>query len=268
MCVLHPRGFNTALTFAKAGYVVYAGMRDLKKKSSLIEEAEKLNVKNNIRILQIDLLSTQSIENAFKEIHNNNHVVDVLVNNAGIGIVGALEVLSEEDILRGYQTNVFGPIKCIQQVLPEMRERKNGMIISVSSVLGVFSLPVYSLYCSSKAAFESFAQSLAQETKAYGIKSIVIQPSGTATDFLNNLTVGTRQIHPNPYLETQDATIKYFKSFDSSTLTTSQGIADLILRAAEDENPQFRYQVSAEHEALVGSIIKDPKGLNLPNFSH
>ena len=115
--------------------------------------------------------------------------VDILVNNAGFGLFGALEDQPMEDIKKQFETNLFGAIRTIQQVLPIMRNQRNGTIVNISSLAGYVGFPASSVYASTKFALEGLSESLAYEIEPYGIKVILIEPGVLNTNFVENIVI-------------------------------------------------------------------------------
>jgi NAD(P)-dependent dehydrogenase (short-subunit alcohol dehydrogenase family) len=157
-------GFETCLLFARSGIRTYATMRDLVKADLIknIAEKEKLPLK----VIQMDVDKDESVAEAFKQICEDDDVgmrIDILVNNAGFGLFGALEDQSIEHIKKQFETNLFGAIRTTQQVLPIMRNQRNGTIVNISSIAGQIGFPASSVYNSTKFALEGLSESLAKQ---------------------------------------------------------------------------------------------------------
>jgi short-subunit dehydrogenase len=163
-------------------------MRDLTK-TDLIEniaEKEKLPLK----VIQMDVDKDGSVANAFKEIcedHERRMGIDILVNNAGFGLFGALEDQSIEHIKKQFETNLFGAVRTIQQVLPIMRNQRSGIIVNISSISGQIGFPAQSVYASTKFALEGLSESLAYEVETYGICVVLIEPGVINSNFVKNI---------------------------------------------------------------------------------
>jgi NAD(P)-dependent dehydrogenase (short-subunit alcohol dehydrogenase family) len=157
-------GFETCLLFARSGIRTYATMRGLVKADLIknIAEKEKLPLK----VIQMDVDKDESVAEAFKQICEDDDVgmrIDILVNNAGFGLFGALEDQSIEHIKKQFETNLFGAIRTTQQVLPIMRNQRNGTIVNISSISGQIGFPASSVYNSTKFALEGLSESLAKQ---------------------------------------------------------------------------------------------------------
>jgi NAD(P)-dependent dehydrogenase (short-subunit alcohol dehydrogenase family) len=167
-------GFATALDLGRAGHTVYATMRNPGRSPQLGETVarEKLPIK----IMVMDVDSDSSVAGTVKAIHAEGGQVDVLVNNAGAGAFGAVEELPLDTFRAIMETNYFGALRCIQAVLPEMRERKSGCIINVSSVSGRAANSPLAAYTASKHALEAMSEALAQEAKPFNIRVAIVEP--------------------------------------------------------------------------------------------
>lgn len=183
-------GFETCLPFARNGILTYATIRDLTKANLIknIAEKEKLPLK----VIQMDVDKDDSVVRAFREIckdHERGMGIDILVNNAGFGLFGALEDQSIEHIKKQFETNLFGAIRTIQQVLPIMRKQRSGIIVNISSISGQIGFPAQSVYVSTKFALEGLSESFAHEVEPYGISIILIEPGVINTNFVENITI-------------------------------------------------------------------------------
>ena len=178
-------GFETSLLLARNGFYTYATMRD-KRKSDIIEKiANKENL--SLEVLSLDVNDDYSVRNAIHKILDEKKKIDILVNNAGYGLFGALEHISIEEAKNQFETNLFGAIRTIKEVLPSMREQKNGIIINISSMSGIVGIPATSVYVSTKFALEGLSESISYELQPYGIKVILIEPGVINTNFVPNI---------------------------------------------------------------------------------
>ena len=159
-------GKETALLLAKHGYSVYAGVRNTSQE--LLDEAEKRGVKLNT--VALDVQDTASIQKAVQHVIAKEGKIDVLVNNAGFGLLATLEEGTDEEIFQQFDVNVFGLIKMTREVLPHMRKAQSGVVINISSFLGKMGLPLLSHYNASKYAVEGITDSLRFEVAPFGIR--------------------------------------------------------------------------------------------------
>jgi len=139
-----------------------------------------------IKHIQCDVTKQESIKAAFKQFFASEERIDLLVNNAGIGISGAAEFASAQDMKEIFDTNFFGAVWCSQQVIPKMREQKRGKIVFISSVGSIFTLPFQTFYSATKTAVNSFAEGLAMELKPFGIQVGTIMPGDISSNFTAN----------------------------------------------------------------------------------
>lgn len=244
-------GLETALTLARNGYFTYATMRNPEKDAPIKNALKKENLP--IKVIQLDVIDDESLKNAIDHVTSEAGRIDVLVNNAGYGLVGALEELSMEEIKAQYETNLFGLVRVIQAVLPTMRKQRSGRILNLSSGAGLFGYPGGSAYVSSKFAVEGLSESMAYELEPFGIRVILIEPGFVQTNFANSMVIAKKA---------QDPTSPYSKMMQriaasSSELAKSGSVADLvanvILDAATNPNPRLRYLVGKDVEAWAAS---------------
>jgi len=143
-------GFETSLLLARNGFYTYATMRDTKKGQMIEKIADKENLP--LEVLCLDVDNCTSVGNTIQEILDKSKQIDILVNNAGYGLFGALEDVSMEAIKNQFETNLFGAIRTIKEILPIMRKQKNGIIINISSISGIVGDSALSVYVSTKFA--------------------------------------------------------------------------------------------------------------------
>lgn len=189
-------GMATALVLGRAGHTVFATMRNPNNSPLLAQTAAKEGLK--IKISAMDVDSDDSVKRAIGEIQKEHGPIDVLVNNAGIERSGSIEELDFSDFRATMETNYFGPVRCIKEVLPQMRKRKSGCIINITSVAGQISCSPLGSYSASKFALEALSESLAQETKDLNIHVAIVQPGIINTDMSRNVANQPREsIYPH-----------------------------------------------------------------------
>lgn len=183
-------GLATATRLARAGHTVYATMRNPQTGGAelrAIAERERLP----LHIAALDVDSDESVRNALAKILAEAGRIDVLVNNAGISVLSAVEETPIAASRAVMETNYFGALRCIQAVLPGMRKRRSGCIVNVTSVAGRLSVAANGSYSSSKFALEAASESLAQEVKAFGVRVAIVEPGVIATSIFS-------KVHPPP----------------------------------------------------------------------
>ncbi|MCC5925494.1 MAG: SDR family oxidoreductase [Bacteroidetes bacterium] len=237
-------GLESALAFARAGYQVLATLRSPERATALKEIIK--NESLPISIHAMDVNSDESVTSCFKEITQKYGAIDVLVNNAGLGINGTIEELPISEFKSVMETNYFGVIRCIQAALPEMRLKKSGSIINVSSIAGRLSSSPLGPYAASKFALEAMSEALAQEVKPFNIRVRIVQPGIIATDMAHEISVQDKSIYPNPK-RLSDLYIASLKNPTSATL-----VADKILEVADSDTWQLRHTVGPDAEPFLG----------------
>ncbi|HEU5461467.1 MAG TPA: SDR family oxidoreductase [Nitrososphaeraceae archaeon] len=178
-------GFETSLLLARNGFYTYATMRDTLKSEKIEKIANKENLP--LEVLSMYLNNDDSVRNAIHKIIDEKKKIDILVNNAGYGLFGALEDISIADIKQQFETNLFGAIRTIKEVLPTMRKQKNGIIINITSIAGVVGIPAECIYVSTKFALEGLSESISYELQPYGIKVILVEPGVINTNFVSSI---------------------------------------------------------------------------------
>jgi NAD(P)-dependent dehydrogenase (short-subunit alcohol dehydrogenase family) len=167
-------GFATALVLGRAGYTVFATMRNPERAPGLAEIAQREGLP--IRVYAMDVDSDVSVKQTIAAIQEERGLIDVLVNNAGTERSGSIEELPISEVRAVMETNYFGPLRCIQSMMPVMRKRRSGCIINISSVAGRLSSPPLTAYCASKWALEALSEGLAQEAKTFNIRVAIVEP--------------------------------------------------------------------------------------------
>ena len=240
-------GFETSLILARNGFYTYATMRKLEGEGSKhladITKSENLP----LQIIRLDVNDDKSVKEAINTIVKEKDRIDVVVNNAGYDLMGALEETSMEEIKGQFETNLFGAIRVLQAVIPIMRKQKAGTIVNITSLGGRVSFPLNSAYHATKFAFEGLSESIQYELEPFGIKIIVIEPGGVGSNFMNNLKMASNASDPSnsPYGSFQNSISEYFKQWLQSAIHPSE-VPKTILHAVTSDNPEFRYVVGKD----------------------
>ncbi len=240
-------GEATARYFLDRGWSVAAAMRR--------PGASNLAPSDRLRLYEMDVTSAQSVMAAVEAAITDFGRIDVVVNNAGLCVVGALEELTEADDRLIMETNVLGAMRVSRAVLPHMRACGGGQIINVSSMCGQMTLPLYSAYCASKWALEGFAESLAFETRRSGIKVKIVQPAVHRTgSFQGQIADRTaRTAHPD-HAAFSDGVLQRMAAFERSA-PGPEAVAKAIHQAATDRWPRLRYPVGSRGILLARRMI-------------
>ncbi len=209
------------------------------------ENEQELGELENVVVTRLDVQDADSIQNAVKEAIQHFGSIDVLVNNAGYGLMGVFESSTPEQVRKQYAVNVFGLMDATRAVLPQMRQQGSGTIINISSFGGQVGLPFGSLYNSSKFAVEGFSESLSHEVSTFGISVKVIEPGGVATNFRNGLQMIKNEVPGyNPIMG------NFFGRYQSTTAhlpkATPADVAQTIYEAATDDKAQLRYIIGED----------------------
>ena len=227
------RGFGRIWTeaFLKRGDNVVAAVRNPETLKELVKEFS-----SNLLVLKLDVTdkceSFEAIETAKKHFGK----IDVLINNAGFGHIGAVEELNEKDVRAQFETNVLGSLWAIQAVLPIMRQQNSGQIIQLSSALGLNTVSLMGLYSASKFAVEGLVETLAGEVRSFGIKTTIVEPGGFSTDFF-----GTTSLVLSESITAYDSIRKDFYEHASEQDSGNPvATATALVRLVDTENPPLR----------------------------
>jgi NAD(P)-dependent dehydrogenase (short-subunit alcohol dehydrogenase family) len=235
-------GLETSLLLARRGFDTYATMRNFSKSRTIMDLAEKALLP--LQVVELDVNSdVSSVKYVFEKIIQEKKRIDVLVNNAGYALVGAIEDLSINEIKAQFETNLFGVIKCIQSVLPIMRKQQSGTIVNVSSIAGRIGFPLTPAYVSSKFALEGLSESMRYELAQFGINIVLIEPGVVKTSFGNNLKIGQMVTNSgSAYTQIMQKRIAGFKPRFEKGIPPLE-VAKIIVKAATSERPEPRYLV-------------------------
>lgn len=237
-------GLETALTFGRAGYKVFATMRNPEKYPELEERAKRESLSMSISVMDVN--SDESVKQCIDAIHQEKGSIDVLVNNAGIERHGSIEELKIAEFKEVMETNYFGALRCIQGVLPNMRNKKNGCIINVTSIAGILSNTPLGPYCASKWALEAASEALAQEVKQFNIRVANVEPGIIDTQMAQDIELnGKKSIYPQ---------VNRFGGLFRASLQTPTSatlVADKILEVADNGTWQLRHPVGPDAEPFL-----------------
>jgi len=236
-------GELTARFLNENGYTVYAGTRDKNLATPDIPGVNKI---------YLDVCNTNSMEIAVNTIIAKESKIDVLVNNAGFGLVSTAEEVTDEEIFKQFDVNVFGLMKMTRTVLPFMREAKTGVIINISSFLGKMGLPLLSHYNASKYAVEGFVDSIRFEMAPYNVRVHSIQSGLFGTNFVAKGLVANAQTtsENSPYKDL----VAHFVPVVAKAINegpSPQPIADAVKAIIEDENSLIAIPVGTEATSFV-----------------
>jgi NAD(P)-dependent dehydrogenase (short-subunit alcohol dehydrogenase family) len=232
-------GRATAIHLAQQGHRVVGTAREVARATKLQGMASEAGV--DVPLVELDVADDASVERGFAEIFDRFGTVDVLVNNAGVGDNGTVEDTPTAQYLSVMNVNLCGAVRCLQQVLPSMRERRSGTVINITSVAGRFGSPAQASYVASKWAFEGLSEELAIELGEFGIRVAIIEPGVTKSAiFAKNvdLPVGTGAY------ETQYRRLFDFYAAGLANATDPFEVAALIHHVITTDEPKLRYACS------------------------
>ncbi|MFI1356443.1 oxidoreductase [Streptomyces sp. NPDC020898] len=221
-------GKETALALVAAGFEVVGTGRDTSRVAPL----------DGVTFVDLDVASDASVATAVGKVIGLFGRIDVLVNNAGVGSMGAAEETSVAQAQGVFDTNVFGVMRMVNEVLPHMRSRGHGRIINISSVLGFLPQPYMAAYAASKHAVEGYSESLDHEVREHGIRAVIVEPAYTRTGFETN---SARPDMPLDIYAKGRQTIDRVMADAVRDGDAPTVVAKAIVTAATDTNPNVRY---------------------------
>lgn len=231
-------GKATAKLFQSRGWNVIATMRNPEKETDLTQLA-------NVTLLPLDVTNSEQIKSTVAKAISL-HLVDVVFNNAGYGLMGAMEALSDEQILREFNTNLLGVLFVTKAFIPHFREKKSGLFISTTSIGGIIGFPLHSIYHATKFALEGWSEGMSFELGLHNIGIKTVAPGGIITDFTGRSL--DRASHPE-YLDLEN---KLFSTIDAmmQSASTAEQIAEVVYQAATDGKDQIRYMAGEDAKGM------------------
>ncbi|WP_106794910.1 SDR family oxidoreductase [Aquimarina sp. Aq78] len=226
-------GKSIGIFLAERGYIVYGTSRNPSRFSDF----------EFFTLLELDVADTNSIESAIATIEQKHGRLDVLINNAGAGITGPIEEIPNEEIVRNFTTNYFGPINVTKAVLPVMRKQGSGLIINITSIAGYMGLPYRGIYSASKAALEMTTEAWRMELKSFNIRMTNVAPG----DFATNIAAGRYHapvIENSPYEKSYGDTLKLMDSHVDSGNDPLE-MAEAVFKIIKNKKPKVHYKVGA-----------------------
>lgn len=206
--------------------------------------------------------SQETVDAMLKAIAAISGTIDVVINNAGYGVLGPEELVSAEELMQQLEVNVILPFKVSKAALPIMMKQKQGHIINISSTSGIRALPGLGIYATSKFALEGLSESLAASYAAFGIKVSIVEPGTVKNSWGANCLVKK----PEDNSIATELQHKLSTKLQEKLVNLAKGgqeqkeIAEMIYHIAEDPNPKLRYQTSQQAKAVAASVLIDPTG--------
>ncbi|UQA73305.1 SDR family oxidoreductase [Sphingobacterium siyangense] len=223
-------GKATAKLFHTKGWNVIATMRNPEKEQELKEL-------QNVTLIKLDVTDGVAIQKTVSSILQS-HSVDVVLNNAGYGLIGPLEALTDEQITSQVHTNLLGVINITRAFVPYFREKKNGIFINITSTFGLLGYPTCSIYNATKFAVDGFSEGLAYELAQFGVQVKVVAPGGMQTDFAGRSLQGGMH---NAYSQLVAKVSEGYSAEQLANYTKAEDVAQIIYDAATDNKKQLRY---------------------------
>ncbi len=255
-------GFATAKILGRAGHKVYATMRSPARSHQLQDLANKEELP--VTVLPLDVNNQESVNQAVEHILGKEKKIDVLVNNAGLAGGGAVEEVPFQEFEQVMETNFFGSLRCIHKVLPQMRERKSGCIINITSIAGRISFGGHSPYAASKFAIEAMSEALAAEVQPYNIKVAIVEPGVIETPIFSKgkPAPGTSHyIHRKRLVAMLMASLQKFH-------TSPDVVGEQIKEIIESDNIKLRYPVGPDAQLLIDwrNSFSDEEWIQMSNL--
>lgn len=241
-------GKATAKQFASEGWNVIATMRNP-------QDDDELKNIENVDVLALDVTNPEQVEKVVKSVIDT-HNIDVVFNNAGYGLSGPLETLSDERIIKQLNTNFIGVVRVTRTFVPYFKQRKSGLFLTTTSMAGVVGLPFNSIYCASKWALEGFAEALYYELHPYNIQVKTIAPGAVYTDF------GMKNIDASHLPEYDDISKKYMEYMlgdmtnIAESMTSADYIANTVFDIVNDNKDQIRYIAGKDAEEMYSDRME------------
>ena len=223
-------GRETAQLLAERGARVFGTVRDFRRNGDLPD----------VELLHMDVTDEGTVRDGTKFVLEKAGKIDILINNAGYGLTGALEEISVEEAQQQFDTNFFGVLRVTQAVLPHMRRQRSGRIVNISSALGFLPAPFNGIYGASKYALEGYTETLDHEVRTLGIRAVLVEPVFTKTDIGKNKKVAQTVL--DAYTE-QKERIEEAIQKRAHRHDNPRRVAEVIYRAATEEPPHLRYPV-------------------------
>lgn len=247
-------GRATALELLRAGHTVYGAARRVERMEPLREAGG--------HVIGMDVTKDPDVERAVQTVVDEQGRIDVLVNNAGIGLYGAAEDVPIDRVREEFEVNLFGPARLAQLVLPHLRAQRSGTIVNVSSMGGAIALPLGAWYHASKHALEAYSDSLRQEVGRFGVRVVIIQPGLVQTEFQDHTSDDLREFSgQGAYRDLVDGMAsKTDSSFGAESKASDPAvIAKAIREAVEAPKPKIRYAVGylAKPVILMRKLVTD-----------
>ena len=213
---------------------------------------------DRVTTIALDVTNAQSIQQAVEAALNAYNRIDVLVNNAGYGTVGAIEEVNDDDARRQFDTNLFGAINVTRAILPTLREQRSGHILNISSANGISAFAGVGIYSATKFALEAISEALAQEVKPLGIKVTIIEPGSSRTNF-SSRALSTLSHQINDYAQTSGRIVQRLQERDGKQPNDPAKAAAAMIQVVESDNPPLRLALGEDSVNLITQKLESMK---------
>jgi len=238
-------GKATARLFQSKGWGVIATMRNPEKETDL-------NQLENVTVIPLDVTNSAQIQETIEKVLTT-HAVDVVLNNAGYGLIGPLEALTDEQIQTQINTNLSGLIRVSKAFVPYFREKKNGIFVNVTSSFGLLSFPTCSVYSATKFGVDGFSEGFAYEMAQFNVRVKVVAPGGMQTDFTGRSMQGGAH---DAYQQLVAKVSEGYSAEQIANYTKAEEVAQIIFDAATDDKDQLRYVAGQDAIALYAERLE------------
>ncbi len=248
-------GFGRSLTEAvlKHGDRVVATARKPEQLGDLVDQYPE-----TAKAIRLDVTNPNEVRDAINSALDTFGRIDVVVNNAGYGALGAIEEVSDDAIRHQFETNVFGALDVMRAVLPVMRKQRSGHILNISSVGGFVAFGGTGIYCGTKFALEGLSEALAKEVESLGIKVTIVEPGAFRTDFNGrSLAVPDQQI--DDYASTSGEFLNWIRDMDGKQPGDPNKAASAMIQAVESDNPPLRLPLGADAVSTISEKLESVK---------
>ncbi|RME19336.1 MAG: SDR family oxidoreductase [Deltaproteobacteria bacterium] len=240
-------GRATAIELARRGHEVIASGRKTEILDAMASE-------HGVKTLVLDVTSREAIEKVAGEVESitDGHGIDVLVNNAGFGRLAPMELITDDDMLGQFETNVFGLVRVTQALLPGMKRRGSGKIINISSVVGRLSIPMQGIYCATKHAVEALSDAWRVELRGFGIKVVLVEPGAIQTSF-GATALANEQKYKDAGADYNVAIDNYHRLMEKMYASSPgpERVARCVARIVEKRSPRARYVVPWTNRPMI-----------------
>ncbi|HEY8999979.1 MAG TPA: SDR family NAD(P)-dependent oxidoreductase [Mucilaginibacter sp.] len=221
------------------GYNVVAAARNI------YGAKETFGYHPNLLMVKLDITDDEQVTNAVKSALDRFGRIDVLVNNAGYGLLGYFEEMSETSIRKQFETNIFGTMKITRAILPVMRKQGSGFVVVVSSTSGIKAVAGGSVYSASKFALEGWVEGMNIDMKSFGIRFMLLEPGAFRTDFANeNASMQLPDMEVEAYNEARESLAQIFRTMNGNQAGDPAKLAKGLVKVVNSENPPLRLLIS------------------------